>query len=161
MLDKFKDSHFALLYVWMSKAKYTMGIFFVVFVVFYLFFGLIGISRPVTLDFITAIEMLFACLFIGIAQRAITPADKPTKARCVIWILSGGCITLIFSVAFGWFAVFAPWCIYVFMCAVMLGMGAMVLGYYLQLNHETRDLNRRLEQYQRLNFVQSKQEKGE
>ncbi len=151
MPDKFKDSRFALLYVWMSKAKLTMGILFVVFVVFYLFFGLVSARSPVTLGFFTAFEMLFACFFIGIAQQALVPADKLTKGRCLLWLASGGSITLLFSLLFGWFTVFPSWCIYVFMSVVMLGMGGMILSYYLQLAHETRSLNRRLGQYQSIN----------
>lgn len=153
MQNKFNNSFFARLYLWMTKAKLTMGIFFVVFVVFYLFFGWIIVRQSITLDFFTAVEMLFACFFIGLAQQTISPINNLTIKSCVLWIVTGGGITLIFSLVFNWFALFPSWFLIIFVGAVMFGMGAMILSYYLELNHETRKLNNQLARFQKQDSV--------
>ncbi|MDL2205678.1 hypothetical protein LJC33_02060 [Eubacteriales bacterium OttesenSCG-928-N13] len=149
--EKLKNSGFARLFVWTAKAKYTMGLFFVVFVLFYLFFGLITEGETVALDFFTALQMVFACFFIGILQQALLPASKLNRARCVLWVLFGVVITLGFSVVFGWFAQFPRWCLVVFVLFVAVAMMFMIILYYLELQRETKRLNQGLEQYQKRN----------
>jgi hypothetical protein len=144
----FKNSGLARLYLWVTKAKYTMGIFFVAFVVVYLFFGLVSEGALVTLDFFTALEMVFACFFIGLLQQIIIPMGRLNRSRCALWIVSGVLITLVFSLVFRWFERFPLWCFILFMIFMALGMGAIILGYYLELNRETQRLNRGLEQFQ-------------
>ena len=149
MNDTFKNSGLARLYLWVTKAKYTMGIFFVAFVVVYLFFGLVSERALVTLDFFTALEMIFACFFIGLLQQIIIPMDRLNRSRCALWIVSGVLIALIFSLFFGWFEGFPLWCFILFVIFIAMGMGAVILGYYLDLNRETQRLNRGLEQFQK------------
>ncbi|MDL2218612.1 hypothetical protein LJC27_08155 [Christensenellaceae bacterium OttesenSCG-928-M15] len=149
MRNKFENTGFARLYLWTTKAKYTMGMFFLVFVLAYLLFGLINGGPAVTLDFFTAVQMMFASFFIGIAQQAIIPGDKLTKARCAWWIVTGVCTTLAFSLLFGWFSPFPPWCAAVFFAVLIVGMLAMILGYFIELRRETRVLNQRLAQFQK------------
>jgi hypothetical protein len=151
MHDKIKNSGLARLYLWVTKAKYTMGIFFVGFVIVYLFFGLVSGGALVTLDFFTAVEMVFACFFIGLSQQIIIPLDRLNRSRCALWILSGELITLVFSLVFRWFERFPLWCFISYMIFIALGMGAVILGYYLELSRETQRLNRGLEQFQKLN----------
>lgn len=148
MHTSFLGSRFARLYLWFAKAKYTMGIFYVAYVFFYLLLGLISEGPAVTLDLYTAIEMLFACFFIGVIQQAMLTVDKLSRTRCALWIVSGTLITLVFSLAFGWFEDFPTWCFVVFHIIMALGMGAMILVYYIDLNKETRLLNAKLEQFQ-------------
>lgn len=147
--EKFKNSGFAKLYLWTTKAKYTMGIFYVAFVMFYLLFGLVGDGPAITLDFFTAVQMVFACFFIGIVQQAILPVEKLNRIRCVLWIVSGVLITLAFSLGFGWFSAFPTWCFIVFLLITAAAMVAMLLSYYLELHRETRRLNRGLAQFQK------------
>lgn len=147
--EKFKNSGFAKLYLWTTKAKYTMGIFYVAFVMFYLLFGLLGDGPAVTLDFFTAIQMLFACFFIGIVKQAVLPVEKLNRPRCVLWVVSGVLITLAFSLVFKWFQSFPRWCFIVFLLFVAVAMVAMLLGYYLELHRETKRLNRGLAQFQK------------
>ncbi|MDL2293678.1 DUF3021 family protein [Ruminococcaceae bacterium OttesenSCG-928-D13] len=149
--EKLKYSGFARLYLWTTKAKYTMGIFFLMHVLVYLLLGLLNEGAAVTLDFFTAVQMMFACFFIGILQQWILPVEKLSRARCVLWVVSGVAVTLVFNLVFGWFRPFPLWCLILFLLLTALGMVAMILGYYLQLHQETKHLNRRLEQYQRRN----------
>lgn len=151
MHEKFMGSRFARLYLWFAKAKYTMGIFYVAYVFFYLLLGLISEGAAVTLDLYTAIEMLFSCFFIGIIQQAMLTVDKLSRTRCVLWIVSGALITLVFSLVFGWFKGFPGWCFAVFHICVAMGMAAMILLYYIELHRETQLLNQQLEQFQRSN----------
>lgn len=148
MDNNFTNSGFARLYVWTAKAKYTMGIFFLAYVLLYLFLGFIGVEADITLDLRTAIEMLFACFAIGLLQQAIIPVEKLSRSRCTLWIVSGILVTLIFSLVFGWFLDFPLWCFVLFLLLLALGMGALILAYYLDLNHETKRLNRELKQFQ-------------
>lgn len=147
--EEFKNSGFAKLYLWTTKAKYTMGIFYVAFVMFYLLFGLISEGPAVTLDFYTAIQMVFACFFIGIVQQAILPVEKLSRPRCILWIISGVLVTLAFSLVFGWFRPFPLWCFIVFLVLTAAAMVAMLLSYYLELHRETKRLNRGLAQFQK------------
>lgn len=147
--DKLKDSEFVRVYVWMTKAKYTMGIFFVAFVFVYLLFGWISEGPTVTLDLFTSIQMLFACFFIGVMQQAILPLDKLSRVRGICWVLSGVLIMLVFSLIFGWFEQLPLWCFIVFVVFIAAGMAAMIVGYYLELHRETKRLNRGLERFRR------------
>lgn len=146
--NDFVNSGFARLYTWMAKAKYTMGIFFVAYVVLYLFFGLVIKDLSVSLDFLTAVQMLFACLFIGVAQKAIIPADKVSLSRCALWTALGTVITVLFALIFNWFGLFPGWCFPVFTVFMIIAMQCVVLGDYFELHRETKDLNRKLEQFQ-------------
>lgn len=147
MQNNFENTGFARLYLWTTKAKYTMGIFFVVFVLVYLLFGLLYDGVATALDFFTAVQMMFAGFFIGIAQQAIVPTDKLSKTRCVLWVAAGLIITLAFSLVFGWFSAFPLWCAIVFFLVLAVGMLAMLLGYYLDLRRETRMLNQQLDKF--------------
>ncbi|MDL2287930.1 hypothetical protein LJC32_00935 [Oscillospiraceae bacterium OttesenSCG-928-F05] len=148
MYEKFYQSRFARLYLWFAEAKYTMGIFFVAYVFFFLLLGVVTRGPDITLDLWTSIEMMFACFFIGVIQQALLTLDKLSRTRSVLWIISGALITLVFSLTFGWFEDFPAWCFVVFHIVMALGMGAMILVYYIDLNKETRLLNAKLEQFQ-------------
>lgn len=149
MNNNFSNSGFARLYLWTAKAKYTMGIFFLAFVLLYLFLGLIAVETAVTLDLLTAIEMMFVGFFIGLLQQAIIPKDKLSRPRCALWIVSGTLIALVFSLVFRWFDSFPLWCFFSFLLLPAVGMGALILAYYLDLNRETKLLNRELERFQK------------
>lgn len=148
MTIAFEDTGFARLYLWTTKAKYCMGILFLAFVLTYLLFGLLKEGSKVTLDFFTAVEMMFACFFIGIAQQAILPKDKLTKERGVIWVALGLVITLVFSFVFGWFSAFPLWCAIVFCAVLVIGMIALILSSYLDLYRDTKILNQQLRKFQ-------------
>lgn len=149
MRHQFEDTGFARLYLWSAKAKYTMGILFLVFVLAYLLFGIISEEPNHLLDFFTAIQMMFACFFIGIAQQCVVPKEKLTKSRGTLWIIISVLITLSFNLVFGWFSTFPPWCVILFLTLLVMGMAALLLGHYIELHRETRALNRQLEKFQK------------
>lgn len=149
MEKKLRTSGFARLYVWTGRAKETMGLFYVGFVFMYLFFGLVSEGPVVMLDMFTAIQMLFACFFIGLAQQFFVPSGTLTRGRGVLWGLCSIGITLGFSLGFGWFAAFPVWCFVCFQLFVGCGFAAMMVMYYFELYYETRQLNRGLEQFQK------------
>lgn len=151
MQNGMQENAFTRFYLWMTAAKITMGLFFVYFVFMYLLLGLISSGPVVELDFLTAVEMVFAAFFLGIMQQVLLPGgDRLTKVRCSLWVLSGVVITLGFSLVFGWFAAFPLWCPIVFIALTGIGVAAMIYRYQLQLNRETRKLNKRLEQFQKM-----------
>jgi len=143
----FENSGFARLFAWITKAKFTSGIFFMMHVILFLFFGLITNGTKVSLDFYTAFEMLIACFFIGLLQQAVIPQEKFTRVRCALWIVSVTFITLLFGLVFQWFRLFPAWCFPVFIVSEVIGMLFMILSYYLELNRETKYLNRKLDQF--------------
>jgi hypothetical protein len=149
MKNNFVNSGFARLYTWMTKAKYTMGIFFVLFVVIYLFFGIIIKEITDSLNFFTAIQMLIVCFLIGVMQQVIIPIDKLSPLRCAAWIASGAVITVLFELVFRWFNLFPAWCFPVFTIILVIGMLFVVLADYLELQRETKNLNRNLEKFQK------------
>lgn len=145
--NSFENSRFARLYTWITKAKFTMGIFFTLHVILFLFFGLIVNEATVSLEFFPAFEMLIACFFIGILQQAIIPSEKFTRVRCALWIVSGALTTLLFGLVFQWFRLFPAWCFPVFITFEVIGMLFMILSYHLELNRETKYLNLKLNQF--------------
>lgn len=148
MPEKLKNSRLAFLYLWITRAKYTMGIFFAFFAILYLFFGLVAVPQPVTMDFATCVEMMIACFLIGVAQQALAPVEKLSKIRCTLWVLCSGVISLIFVLVFGWFAEFPLWCAILFVAMFVLGAMFLLVSYYLELHYETRKLNEQLEWFQ-------------
>lgn len=148
MRSKFEDTGFARVYLWTAKAKYTMGILYLACTLVYLFFGAVSKGEKSTLDFFTAIEMMFCCFFIGIAQQGIVPMDKLTKPRCAVWIAAGFFISLAFSLLSGWFSAFPLWCLILFHALLALSMAALLLGHFIELHRETKILNQQLEKYQ-------------
>lgn len=148
MKTQFSDSGYGKFFLWVSKAKFTMGVFYVAYTMVYLFFGLLAQGPSIALGLLPAIEMLLACFLIGIAQQIILPVDKLNKTRCVLWVAVGFVITLGFSLGFGWFKQFPGWCLPVFILVLVLGMAAATVSYYLELHRETRLLNRKLQQFQ-------------
>lgn len=149
MTDKFKNSHFAHLYLWMSKAKFTMGIFFVFFALVYLVLGTLFVSSPIALTLWRAVQMMFVCFFIGLAQQIILPAEKLTPLRCLVWMVLGSGVTLLSSLVFQWFALFPAWCLVLFILLTLVAMGAILVSYYLELQYETRKLNQQLENFKK------------
>lgn len=147
MKTKFSESSFARLYLWVSKAKFSMGILFVAFTLLYLFLGIIN-GVDVSIDLFSALQMVFACFFIGIAQQLILPKGKLSSFRCALFVVCGGLVTLAFGLGFGWFVQFPSWCMPSFILIMALGMIAMVVSDYLELHRETKLLNRKLAQFQ-------------
>ena len=145
--NNFENSGYAQLYTWITKAKLTMGVFFTMHVIIFLFFDLIFNGTTVSLDFFTALEMLFACFFIGLLQQAVIPPEKFTRIRCALWIISGASVTLLFGLVFQWFKLFPAWCFPAFIAFEIIGMLFMILSYYLELHRETKYLNRKLDQF--------------
>ena len=149
MHNKLENSGFARLYLWTAKAKYTMGMFFLIFVILYLFLGFIGEGPAVMLDFFTALQMACVCLFIGFSRQSIVPNEKLTKSRCILWIGLNTLVTLACGLLFRWFAAFPAWCFAVFLAVVVVGMAGVLLGHFFELHKETQLLNRQLEKFQR------------
>ena len=146
MKDRINQSPFAKLYVWVSKAKYTMGIFFVAFLFMYFFLGCLAEGPAFSLDVFTAIQMLFACFFIGIAQQILLPDHTLSPGRLLAWLLISLAISVSFSALFSWFE--HLWQLLFFQLIPVFGILALALGYYWELRQETRMLNDQLSRFQ-------------
>lgn len=146
--NRFENSGFARLFVWAAKAKYTMGLFFAVYVFLFLLLGVLIEGTTAALGFFTALEMVFACFFIGLLQQFILPAEKHSRVRKALWIISGVGVTLLFGLVFQWFNAFPAWCLPAFAAAIAIGMVVVLLGDHLQRYNETKQLNRKLAQFQ-------------
>lgn len=146
--NSFENSGYARLFAWMSKAKFTMGLFFAVYVVLFLLFGFLNEGTTITLDFFTALEMIIACFLIGVLQQFILPVDKQNNVRKALWVISGAFITLLFGLVFQWFKAFPLWCFPAFVAVIVIGMLGVILNDHLELHNETKQLNRKLAQFQ-------------
>lgn len=144
----FESSGYARLFLWAAKAKYTMGLFFSVYVILFLLLGLLVEGTAITLGFFTALEMMAACFSIGILQRLFLLPDKRSRVRSALWVICGTSITVLFGFAFQWFKGFAAWCFPAFSAAILIGMLFVLLSDYLELQNETQQLNRKLAQFQ-------------
>lgn len=143
-----KNSKFAKVSIWLTKAKELMGLLFTAYVFFYLFFGLFTEPGFQGLSLFTSIQMMFACAFVGVIRQAVIPTGVLNWVRAVIWVLSGVAITVGFSLFFGWFEGFPSWCVPVFWGVMAAGFAFMILEYYFELHRETVLLNLKLEQFQ-------------
>ena len=148
-MSHFFDSHFAKAYRWASKAKFTMGIFFVAFVFVYFILGFAVDGAGISLAPLTALQMVCTCFLIGVMKQFIIQANQFTKLRCSIWVFVSVGITIVSVWGFGWFRPFPIWCPIVFVLVMAIGMGAMILSHYLDLNRETKQLNQQLAKYQK------------
>lgn len=146
--NRFENSGCARLFVWAAKAKFTMGLFFAGYVLLFLLLGVLIEGMNAALGFFTALEMVFACFFIGLLQQLILPMDKHTRARKALWVISGVGITLLFGLVFQWFKAFPAWCLPAFAAAIAIGMLGVIFNDHLQLYNETKQLNRKLAQFQ-------------
>ena len=149
MRNKLENSRFARLYLWTARAKYTMGMFFLIVVIFYLFLGFVSEGPAVTLDFFTALQMACVCLIIGFTRQGIVPNEKLTKSRCILWIGLNTLVMLACSFLFHWFAALPTWCLVAFLAVAVVGMAGILLGHFFELHKETQLLNRQLEKFQR------------
>ena len=147
----FKNNWFAFLYVWMALAKYTMGMLFIVCVMLYLFFGYVCAPAGAVLDFFTALGMAAACLLTGVLRQALIGGSSFSGLRSIIWVTAGTVILSGFSLVFRWFDGFPVWCGAVFAVILTIAMAGMVLGYYLQLYHESEKLNNHLKSFRSAN----------
>lgn len=147
MLKALHKSPFARLYVWISKAKYTMGIFFVAFVFMYYFLGCLTDGLAFSLGIFPAIQMLFACFAIGIAQQLLLPDRSLSTGRLAAWLLISLAISLLFGLLFSWFD--SIWKLLLFQVIPIFGILAIALGYCWDLRRETRNLNSHLSDFQR------------
>lgn len=146
--NSFENSGYARLFAWVAKAKFTMGLFFAVYVVLFLLLGLLIEGTAVTLDFFTALEMMIACFLIGVLQQFILPMDKHNQVRKTLWVVSGAFVTLLFGLVFQWFKAFPVWCFPAFVAAILIGLLLVILSDHLELHNETKQLNRNLAQFQ-------------
>ena len=146
MKKRFENNWFAFLYVWMALAKYTMGMLFIISVMLYLFFGYICSSAAV-LDIFTALGMAAAGLLTGVLRQALIGGDQFSASRSIIWVTAGTAVISGFSLIFEWFDGFPVWCSFVFAAIQAAAMAGMVLGFYLQLYHESEKLNKHLKNF--------------
>lgn len=145
---RLKNGKFAKVYIWFTKAKEAMGLFFMAYVFFYLFFGLFAEPGFQGLNLFTSIQMAFASFFVGMIRQAVIPAGILNRARAGLWVVSGEVITVGFSLFFGWFEGFPLWCALTFWGLMAFGFAAMILDYYFELHQETALLNQKLAQFQ-------------
>lgn len=140
--------YFAIVYVWMAKAKYTMAMLYIVVVYLYLLGNFTVSKQAVALDLRTSLEMMVTCLLIGLSQKLIVPLERLTLKRSLLWLVIGICLTAAANFVFQWFMLFPLWYNILFIVVVGLGMMAMLLAYYFELQNETIQLNKQLEYFQ-------------
>ncbi len=148
MKTKFEDTGYGKMYLWVTKAKLTMGVFYAAFTMVYLLLGLTTKDPAITLGFWTAFEMMMVSFVIGIIQQIILPTEKYSTSRGAVWVVLGLIITLAASLLFGWFNQFPGWCLPVFLLVFAIGMVAMLVSCYLELQRETKLLNQGLSAFQ-------------
>lgn len=150
-MNQKKENTFSKVYLWVAEAKTIMGLFFVAFIFVYFLMGAIVKGLDVTLDLLTAIQMIAVCFFIGILKQIFLPFSSLNKAGGLLWLLTGTVIVIAFSLIFGWFKTFPLWCLIVFFIFVFFGIGAMIVYSDLRLKRETKMLNEKLDIFKNKN----------
>lgn len=134
-------------YLFIYESKTTSGVYFLAFVILYLFLGL-AVPQKVTVDIITAIQMMGACFLIGFSQHAIVSYEKITVKRAFIWMIFSTIVTFTFSIGFRWFEAFPTWCQVVFYTFMIGGFAMMWLAVKWHSERENKKLNDNLKSYQ-------------
>jgi hypothetical protein len=134
-------------YLFMYDIKTTMSIYFVAFVFFYFGLGLIGTNKPITLNFLTTLQIMAACLLIGFGQGVIVSRNNVSLPRLLIWAVWSLLVTVGFSTAFQWFREFPLWYSIVFYCMITVSFIFMYLAFQWHLQRETKKLNEALSEY--------------
>lgn len=149
MLKKLNESWFPRLYLWAAKAKFPMGLLFAYCVFAYLILGALSGIDGIGVGFFMALQMVFACFFVGVLQQLVIPENNFTKPRYILWVISGTAIITAFALIFKWFEEMPGWCLFLFIFFVILALLALVYSYYLELKQETKLLNSQLEKFQK------------
>ncbi|WP_428910760.1 hypothetical protein [Niallia sp. Krafla_26] len=136
-------------YLFMFDVKTTGCIYFVAFVFFYFVFGVINDRYWVTLDFWTSMQIMLACLLIGVGQGIFLPKNHLSLPRIIIWAVWALLVTVGFSEGFQWFQMYPRWYSFGFYSIIAISFFFFWVALNWRLERETKELNHALVKYKK------------
>lgn len=131
------------------ETKYNMGLYFSGLV----FMKAISdaVSGRFAMDTPILMEMLLVCMVFACVEGALFPRHREQtclRRNTVLWVLLAHAAFPGGAAILGWFAPAPGWMLLLLLLTFEASLGAMWFGFHVALKQDSRQLNRRLQQYQ-------------
>ena len=131
------------------ETKYNMGLYFSGLV----FMKAISdaVSGRFAMDTPILMEMLLVCMVFACVEGALFPHHREQtclRRNTILWVLLAHAAFPGGAAILGWFAPAPGWMLLLLLLTFEASLGAMWFGFHVALKQDSRQLNRRLQQYQ-------------
>ena len=131
------------------ETKYNMG----------LYFSGLGFMKAISdavsgrfaMDTLILMEMLLVCMAFACVEGALFPRHREQtclRRNTILWVLLAHAAFPGGAAILGWFAPAPGWMLLLLLLTFEASLGAMWFGFHVALKQDSRQLNRRLQQYQ-------------
>ena len=136
-------------YRWGMETKYNMGLYFSGLV----FMKAISdaVSGRFAMDTLILMEMLLVCMAFACVEGILFPRHREQtclRRNTVLWVVLAHAAFPGGAAILGWFAPAPGWMLLLLLLTFEASLGAMWFGFHVALKQDSRQLNRRLRQYQ-------------
>ena len=131
------------------ETKYNMGLYFSGLV----FMKAISdaISGRFAMDTLILMEMLLVCMAFACVEGILFPRHREQtclRRNTILWVVLAHAAFPGGAAILGWFAPAPGWMLLLLLLTFEASLGAMWFGFHVALKQDSRQLNRRLRQYQ-------------
>ena len=131
------------------ETKYNMGLYFSGLV----FMKAISdaVSGRFAMDTLILMEMLLVCMAFACVEGILFPRHREQtclRRNTILWVLLAHAAFPGGAAILGWFAPAPGWMLLLLLLTFEASLGAMWFGFHVALKQDSRQLNRRLRQYQ-------------
>lgn len=131
------------------ETKYNMGLYFSGLV----FMKAISdaVSGRFAMDTLILMEMLLVCMAFACVEGILFPRHREQtclRRNTVLWVVLAHAAFPGGAAILGWFAPAPGWMLLLLLLTFEASLGAMWFGFHVALKQDSRQLNRRLRQYQ-------------
>lgn len=131
------------------ETKYNMGLYFSGLV----FMKAISdaVSGRFAMDTLILMEMLLVCMAFACVEGILFPRHREQtclRRNTILWVVLAHAAFPGGAAILGWFAPAPGWMLLLLLLTFEASLGAMWFGFHVALKQDSRQLNRRLQQYQ-------------
>ena len=131
------------------ETKYNMGLYFSGLV----FMKAISdaVSGRFAMDTLILMEMLLVCMAFACVEGILFPRHREQtclRRNTILWVVLAHAAFPGGAAILGWFAPAPGWMLLLLLLTFEASLGAMWFGFHVALKQDSRQLNRRLRQYQ-------------
>lgn len=143
-------NEFIKFYTWGIKMKFHMSIYTLALIAVNSFVKWLLGERSITI--LTLVEMMLICFAIAVLEAWIFPEEGTWEGaamirRTILWGLICNAGFIGGAVTFGWFSGIPGWAAILLLLFLEGGLAAMWFAMHVALKKDTRQLNRKLQQY--------------
>lgn len=143
-------NEFIRFYTWGIKMKFHMSIYTLALIAVNGFAKWLMGERSITI--LTLVEMMLICFVIAVLEAWIFPEEGTWEGaamirRTILWGLICNVGFIGGAVAFDWFSGISGWAAILLLLFLEGGLAAMWFAMHVALKKDTRQLNRKLQQY--------------